>query len=116
MVFRHFNIRLSGALLALLFVFYTVSSGFFFHVHEDEHGEWVLHSHPFSEEANHQHNSADYCTIDRLASFDSSTPLSWMHEIQWHAINTHIVAVYDFQGLSADFFNFLFCRPPPVIA
>jgi hypothetical protein len=100
--------------LILLFGFYWLATGLFYHTHTDENNRIVTHSHPFGSE-NHQHSNNSFVVIDRISCFESTQTISFDVLSAWcfHNAAYFIAETTDKSLLS--FNNYRFSRPPPAI-
>lgn len=107
--------QITGYLLTILFVFFFASTNFFKHVHVDENNRLIVHSHPFSSESNHQHNTASFQLIDKLSGFVAGLILLGISLFAVIELNMVLTATRDEHFRSDEFLIACFSRPPPQI-
>jgi hypothetical protein len=111
--FRHFRTPVLQLLLLLLFAVFYAGIHFFPHEHLID-GELVVHSHPFTSSAGHEHSSDDASLLFLLSHFSALValmPFNWSSHWLLMALSLVMVkvTVTAFKYKAA-----FFLRPPPV--
>lgn len=98
----------------LLFVFYYTSISTFAHTHYAD-GQMIVHSHPFSPKAEHQHSANTFQLIQQISHF-SSIEFFFGLLLLFFAVNFIFLAFRKVQNPDLLKYGYsLFCRPPPTL-
>jgi len=114
MISLRYKAKFTGFLLLVLFIFYYVGITGFPHVHKIDNISFV-HSHPCSNEVNHQHSARQLLVISDLSYFVSFAILIlFFHKEGYILLSILLLFIYSFLPASSCFHqNYL--RPPPTI-
>ena len=112
--FQHFRTPVLQLLLLLLLVVFYSGIHLFPHAHEID-GEWIVHSHPFTSTAGHEHSSDDATLLFLLSHYSAlfaTLPLNWSSLWLLLALSVVLLRVsiraFDYQLA-------YFLRPPPAM-
>jgi len=101
-------------LLFLLFSFYWLATGFFYHTHIDDNNRVVSHSHPFGSE-NHHHPNNNLVLIDKLSGYESSLWYAVEVKSDWRYLHSTYYICETETNVLLKFNYYSYSRPPPRI-